>query len=72
MPEVVRASHTSADHEAPDRPHLLTLGMRAYTTSGVIGRPSLASAEKGKAILDALVDRAAASVNVLTAGDVRS
>jgi creatinine amidohydrolase len=29
--------------------------MSAYTTSGVIGRPSLASPEKGKSILDSLV-----------------
>ena len=40
---------------ADDRRHLLIKGMSAYTTSGVIGRPSLASPEKGKAILASLV-----------------
>jgi creatinine amidohydrolase len=28
--------------------------MRGYTETGVIGRPSLASADKGRAILDSL------------------
>jgi creatinine amidohydrolase len=28
--------------------------MRGYTESGVIGRPSLATAEKGHAVLDSL------------------
>ena len=37
-------------------PHLLTLGMRGYTDSGVIGKPSLGSAGKGKAVLDSLVE----------------
>jgi creatinine amidohydrolase/Fe(II)-dependent formamide hydrolase-like protein len=32
-----------------DRRHLAILGMSAYTRSGVIGRPSLAPAEKGQA-----------------------
>jgi creatinine amidohydrolase len=68
MPDVVRPSHTAADHDAPHRPHLLSLGLRAYTTSGVMGRPSLATAEKGKAILDALADRAASHVQVLSDG----
>jgi len=40
---------------ADDRRHLLIEGMTAYTTSGVIGRPSLGSAEKGKAVLASLV-----------------
>jgi creatinine amidohydrolase len=68
MPDVVRPSHTAADHDAPHRPHLLTIGLRAYTTTGVVGRPSLATAEKGKALLDALVDRAASHVEVLSDG----
>jgi creatinine amidohydrolase len=55
-PQVVRPGNADADHDAPDRPHLLTQGMRAYTDSGVIGRPSLGTAEKGKAILDDLAD----------------
>ena len=45
-PELVSDSHTTADHEASHHPHLLVTGMSAYTTGGVIGRPSLATAAK--------------------------
>jgi creatinine amidohydrolase len=55
-PEMVRPGQESADHVADDRRHLLTLGMAAYTESGVIGRPSLATADKGKEVLAALVE----------------
>ena len=58
MPEVVRASYETADHEASDRPQLLARGLRGYTTTGVVGRPSLATAQKGKAIIDVLVSLA--------------
>jgi creatinine amidohydrolase len=53
-PEMVRAGHETADFVADDRRHLLTVGMSAYTESGVIGRPSLGSAEKGKELLASL------------------
>jgi creatinine amidohydrolase len=53
-PELVRDDWKEADHNAPDRPDLLTLGTAGYTTSGVIGQPSLARQEKGAAILDSL------------------
>ncbi|MEU4407846.1 creatininase family protein [Streptosporangium sp. NPDC023963] len=53
-PEVIRPAYQSADWLADDRRHLLTKGMQAYTDNGVIGRPSLATAEKGKALLDSL------------------
>ena len=53
-PELVRDGWQHADWMADDRRDLLTTGMRAYTPSGVIGRPSEASAEKGKAALDSL------------------
>jgi creatinine amidohydrolase len=52
-PHLVGDGYRDADHLA-DRPDLLLLGMRGYTTSGVIGQPSLATADKGKAILDSL------------------
>ncbi|NBM16241.1 creatininase family protein [Streptomyces sp. GC420] len=55
-PELVRAGYETSDFLADDRKHLLTLGMSAYTESGVIGRPSEASAEKGKKLLASLVD----------------
>ncbi|WP_214411315.1 creatininase family protein [Sphaerisporangium fuscum] len=54
-PGLVRPGYETSDHVADDRRHLLTLGMAAYTESGVIGRPSLASAAKGKAVLESLV-----------------
>jgi creatinine amidohydrolase len=55
-PEVVRTGYEIADHIADDRTGLLTLGMKHYTESGIIGCPSLASATKGKAALDSLVN----------------
>jgi creatinine amidohydrolase len=55
-PEFVKAGYESADWTAGDRRDLLTIGMRGYTESGVIGRPSLATAEKGKMLLDSLAE----------------
>ena len=54
-PDLVRPGFDSADWLADDRRHLLSRGLDAYTESGVVGRPSLASASKGKALLAALV-----------------
>ncbi|MGO4428221.1 creatininase family protein, partial [Streptomyces sp. MCAF7] len=65
-PELVRPGYETSDFLADDRRHLLTLGMAAYTESGVIGRPSLATAEKGKEILTALVDSFAEYFSLLT------
>jgi creatinine amidohydrolase len=67
-PELVRPGYESADFTADDRRHLLTLGMSAYTESGVIGRPSLGSAEKGKELLSSLADSFGALFGLLTAG----
>ncbi|WP_239154422.1 creatininase family protein [Amycolatopsis sp. FDAARGOS 1241] len=66
-PELVRDGWQDADHEANSRPDLLTTGLKAYTTSGVIGRPSAATAAKGVAILDSLADSFAARLEVLRA-----
>lgn len=55
-PELVTPGYESADWIANDRRHLLTSGMQRYTKTGVIGRPSLATAEKGKAVLGSLVE----------------
>ncbi len=52
-PETVRPSYRDADFTADERRNLLTLGIRAYSESGVIGRPSLATAEKGWLLLEA-------------------
>ncbi len=54
-PELVRDGYEGADHLADDRRHLLTTGMAAYTGSGVVGRPSLARADKGRETLRSLV-----------------
>ena len=53
-PELVDDGYRRGDWRADLRPHLLVTGMRGYTESGVIGRPSLASADKGRAILESL------------------
>ena len=55
FPDLVRPGYERADHLADDRRYLLSRGMQAYTESGVIGRPSSASAEKGRAVLASLV-----------------
>ncbi|MFL5515220.1 MAG: creatininase family protein [Gemmatimonadales bacterium] len=51
-PELVRDRLRDADHLADERRYLLTVGIRGYTDTGIIGRPSLATAEKGQALLD--------------------
>jgi creatinine amidohydrolase len=65
-PDLVRPGHESADFTADDRRHLLTTGMSAYTESGVIGRPSLGSAEKGRELLASLADSFGAYFALLT------
>ncbi|BCJ51258.1 creatinine amidohydrolase [Actinoplanes sp. NBRC 14428] len=55
FPEVVRPGNETADWIADERPYLLTLGMAGYTKSGVIGRPSLGSNDKGDRVLASLV-----------------
>jgi creatinine amidohydrolase len=64
-PELVRESYYAADWVADDRRHLLTTGMGEYTRSEVIGRPSLATAEKGKALLASLVGSFASVLEIL-------
>jgi creatinine amidohydrolase len=65
-PELVGPSRETADCIADERPHLLVLGMKGYTGSGIIGRPSLATAEKGQALLDSLVKSFSAHLALLT------
>ncbi|MFI1731527.1 creatininase family protein [Streptomyces acidicola] len=69
-PELVRPGYKSADLLADDRRHLLSLGMSAYTESGVIGRPSMGSAEKGKELLAGLVEAFGAYFSVVTSDAV--
>lgn len=54
IPGLVRKGAETADWVADDRPNILSMGMRTYTPTGVIGRPSLGSATKGHAALQAL------------------
>jgi creatinine amidohydrolase len=65
-PECVRPGYEASDFVADDRRHLLTLGMSGYTDSGVIGRPSLGSAEKGKALLASLAESFGTYFSMLT------
>ena len=62
----VRDGWQGYDHSAPDRRYLSTVGIGAYTTSGVIGYPSRASAPKGHAVLDHLGQAAHALITLLT------
>ena len=52
-PELVNLSKV-VDIDVPDRPLLNTVGFKGYTSSGVIGFPSLASAQKGKKLVKSL------------------
>ncbi|MFF4407177.1 creatininase family protein [Streptomyces sp. NPDC001404] len=67
-PHLVRKGIDEDDHLAPSRSHLLTVGMAGYTTNGVIGLPSLATAAKGKALLDSLSGSARTHLDILAAG----
>ncbi|WP_030726345.1 creatininase family protein [Streptomyces sp. NRRL S-237] len=64
-PELVGDGFADADHDGGPRPFLLVHGMSAYTDSGVIGYPSLATAEKGKGVLDSLSRDFSAHLDVL-------
>lgn len=68
-PELVRPGYESSDHDGGPRRFLLTLGMGAYTESGVIGHPSYATADKGKAVLTSLVEGFADHLEAL--GEIR-
>jgi len=66
-PELVRDGYQSADWIADDRRHLLSTGMQRYSQNGVIGRPSLATAGKGKAVIDSLTGSFAGTLETLDA-----
>ncbi|MBT2510052.1 creatininase family protein [Streptomyces sp. ISL-98] len=65
-PHLVREGIEQDDHSAPSRPHLLTMGMAGYTTNGIIGQPSLATAAKGKALLESFSESVRAHIAVIT------
>jgi creatinine amidohydrolase len=62
----VRDGWQGHGHIASDRRYLTTLGIGAYTGSGVIGYPSRATAAKGRAVLDHLGQAAYALITLLT------
>ncbi|MFB4314689.1 creatininase family protein [Actinomadura sp. 21ATH] len=64
-PSLVRPGYEAGDHDSGDRRHLLTLGLEPYTGSGVVGRPSLASAGKGRDLLASLVESFGAHLRLL-------
>ncbi|MGI8761052.1 MAG: creatininase family protein [Jatrophihabitantaceae bacterium] len=55
-PDYLREGWQHDDHEALDRRQLLTLGIVAYSPTGVIGAPSAATAAKGHAALQRLAE----------------
>jgi creatinine amidohydrolase len=65
-PAYLRDGWQGSDHTASDRRYLTTLGMSAYTTSGVIGYPSRANAEKGQMVLSHLGQAAGTLITMLT------
>jgi creatinine amidohydrolase len=64
-PHMVRSDYAKHDHLADDRDRMLTLGLAPYTESGVVGRPSLASADKGRDVLANLVGSFGTVLSVL-------
>ena len=65
FPDAVRDGWDQDDHTVDDRRHLGVLGMAAYTKSGVVGRPSLATPQKGRAALDHLLGAAQHILKIL-------
>jgi creatinine amidohydrolase len=66
-PHYLRDGWNSTDHSATDRRYLTTVGIQAYTFTGVIGYPSRATEAKGQALLNHLGRHAADLINLLTA-----
>ncbi|BCO56969.1 creatinine amidohydrolase [Mycobacterium intracellulare] len=67
-PDYLRPGWHTSDHTHADRRYLTTLGIRAFTDTGVIGQPSLATADKGRALLDHLAKAAHPLIALLTSG----
>ncbi|WP_314174042.1 creatininase family protein [Streptomyces winkii] len=64
-PDCVREGYETSDLISDDRRHLHALGLGPYTESGVVGRPSLATARKGDEVLTALTGAFADHLRVL-------
>jgi creatinine amidohydrolase len=68
-PDLVRATYLDSDHRADTRPYLHLHGLRGYTDSGIIGRPSLATADKGRLAVDSLVESFGALLRAMSDND---
>lgn len=66
-PRYLRAGWDTTDHCATDRRYLTTVGISAYTPTGVIGYPSRATEAKGHALLDHLGRHADNLISLLSA-----
>ncbi|MYE58431.1 MAG: creatininase family protein [Alphaproteobacteria bacterium] len=62
-PDLVRMEE--AADELAERPLLAVRGLAAYSRSGTVGRPTRATAEKGRAALEAMTEAMAAEVSEL-------
>jgi creatinine amidohydrolase len=65
-PSYLRDGWQTTDHTATDRRYLTTLGIEAYTPTGVIGYPSRATEAKGKLALEHLGRSASTIVKLIT------
>lgn len=65
-PDYLREGWQTSDHTATDRRYLTTIGIDAYTPTGVIGYPSQATETKGSQALDHLGRNAATLIGLLT------
>ncbi|OBH17312.1 creatininase family protein [Mycolicibacter sinensis] len=65
-PDYLRDGWQTSDHTANDRRYLTTLGIHAYTPTGVVGYPSQATETKGNQALDHLGRNAATLIGLLT------
>ena len=65
-PDYLREGWQTSDHIANDRRYLTSLGIHAYTPTGVIGSPSQATETKGNQALDHLGANAATLIELLT------
>lgn len=65
-PDYLRDGWQTSDHAANDRRYLTTLGIEAYTPTGVIGYPSQATEAKGEKALDHLGRNAHELIDILT------
>ncbi|GAA2731512.1 creatininase family protein [Actinocorallia aurantiaca] len=66
-PDLVDPITSADDTVIEDRYHMLTTGLAHHTITGVVDRRSLASADKGKAVLESLTNSFAALLGLLSA-----